>query len=154
MKSLKEVLMSRDGLSPFEADDAIDAAREEVMEGYDPEDILRENFGLEPDYVFDLLKGMNAGLGNNVVPIRPTVGMSRLEQLRAFVEWEQKDDQEKTHIAAWALFEIERLRAAIQQTLDENGHLADGDNCTLIALKLALEMPNAGIYRTKKGVKI
>lgn len=37
-----------------------------------------------------------------------------------------------------ALREIERLRAAIAQTLDENGHLADGDNCTLIALKRAL----------------
>lgn len=37
-----------------------------------------------------------------------------------------------------ALREIERLRAAIVQTLDENGHLADGDNCTLIALKRAL----------------
>ena len=84
----------------------------------------------------------NAGLGSNVVPIRPTVGMSKLEQLRAFVAWEQEDNPEKTHIAAWALFEIERLRAAIQQTLDENGHLADGDNCTLIALKLALDVPN------------
>ena len=30
-------------------------------------------------------------------------------------------------------------REAIQQTLDENGHLADGDNCTLILLKLAME---------------
>lgn len=27
--------------------------------------------------------------------------------------------------------EIERLRAAIQQTLNENGHLADGDNVKL-----------------------
>ncbi len=35
------------------------------------------------------------------------------------------------------------LRLAIQKTLDENGHLADGDNCTLIRLKLALETPNA-----------
>lgn len=39
--------------------------------------------------------------------------------------------------------EIERLRTAIQQTLDENGHLADGDICTLILLKRALEVPNA-----------
>ena len=58
MKTLKEVLMSRDGLSAAEADEQIDAAREEVMEGYDPEEILRENFGLEPDYVFDLLEGL------------------------------------------------------------------------------------------------
>lgn len=39
--------------------------------------------------------------------------------------------------------EIERLRHAIQKTLDENGHLADGENCTLIRLKRALETPNA-----------
>ena len=31
-----------------------------------------------------------------------------------------------------------RMRAAIRQTLDENGHLADGDNCTLIVLKRAI----------------
>lgn len=36
----------------------------------------------------------------------------------------------------------ERLRAAIQQTLEENGHLADGENCTLIVLKRALKTPN------------
>ena len=34
--------------------------------------------------------------------------------------------------------EVELLRAAIVQTLNENAHLADGDNCTLIALKRAL----------------
>lgn len=38
------------------------------------------------------------------------------------------------------LGEIDRLRAAIRQTLDENGHLADGDNCTLITLKRALNI--------------
>lgn len=34
--------------------------------------------------------------------------------------------------------ELERLRGAIRKTLDENGHLADGDNCTLIHLKRAI----------------
>lgn len=41
--------------------------------------------------------------------------------------------------------EIDRLRAectilrqSIRQTLDENSHLADGENCTLIGLKQAL----------------
>ena len=38
--------------------------------------------------------------------------------------------------------EVMRLRAAIQQTLEENGHLADGENCTLIVLKCALKTPN------------
>lgn len=36
------------------------------------------------------------------------------------------------------LSEIDRLRAAIRKTLDDNGHLADGSNCTLIELKRAL----------------
>jgi hypothetical protein len=35
--------------------------------------------------------------------------------------------------------EARRLRAAIRKTLDENGHLADGDVCTLIDLKLAID---------------
>jgi hypothetical protein len=34
--------------------------------------------------------------------------------------------------------EVERLRAAICQMLDANSHLADGDVCTLLPLKLAL----------------
>lgn len=34
--------------------------------------------------------------------------------------------------------EVERLRAAIRQTLDANSHLADGEVCTLLALKVAL----------------
>ena len=35
--------------------------------------------------------------------------------------------------------ENERMRAAIKETLEENGHLADGDVCTLLKLKQALE---------------
>ena len=31
------------------------------------------------------------------------------------------------------------LMAAARRTLDENGHLADGDNCTLLLLKRAVE---------------
>ena len=34
--------------------------------------------------------------------------------------------------------EVERLRHEITLTLEENGHLADGDVCTLIRLKNAL----------------
>jgi hypothetical protein len=34
--------------------------------------------------------------------------------------------------------EIEIMRAAIIETLEENRHLADGENCTLIRLKRAL----------------
>ena len=56
MKSLLEVLMRRDGLDKDEAEDRIAEARSLVLdEGMDPEDVLAEEFGLEPDYVFDLL---------------------------------------------------------------------------------------------------
>jgi hypothetical protein len=34
--------------------------------------------------------------------------------------------------------EVARLRTAICQTLDANSHLADGEVCTLLALKVAL----------------
>jgi len=38
----------------------------------------------------------------------------------------------------------DELLAAVEQTLDENGHLADGENCTLIVLKRALEKVKGG----------
>lgn len=37
------------------------------------------------------------------------------------------------------LAQRDTLLSAAQRTLDENGHLADGDNCTLIVLKRAVE---------------
>ncbi len=40
-----------------------------------------------------------------------------------------------------AIREIKKLRAAITETLDKNGHLADGEICTLIKLKRVV--PNA-----------
>lgn len=52
---LKVVIMRRDGLTSDEADDLIEEAREEVMEGADPEDVLQNTFGLEPDFIFDLI---------------------------------------------------------------------------------------------------
>jgi len=36
-------------------------------------------------------------------------GAERLQQLRDFVRWEQRNVPDKTHIAEWALAEIERL---------------------------------------------
>jgi hypothetical protein len=55
METLKEVLMRRDGLSPAEADDLIDEAKGRILAGEDPEEILEEEFGLEPDYIWDLI---------------------------------------------------------------------------------------------------
>jgi len=59
MKSLKEVLMARDGMTSKEADEAIDNAKNafyDLLEtGGDPEDFLMNEFGLEDDYIMDLI---------------------------------------------------------------------------------------------------
>ena len=55
LTELHRVLMRRDGLSAEEAEEWIEEARERVEDGEDPEDILHEEFELEPDYIFDLL---------------------------------------------------------------------------------------------------
>lgn len=55
LESIKEVLMRRDRLSAGDAQDLIDEAKARIAEGEDPEKVLQEEFGLEPDYIFDLL---------------------------------------------------------------------------------------------------
>jgi polyhydroxyalkanoate synthesis regulator phasin len=52
---LIDVLVARDGISLDEAQDFIDEAKERVYNGEDPEEILLEEFGLEPDYIFDII---------------------------------------------------------------------------------------------------
>lgn len=58
---LKEVIMQRDGMTSEEADELIQEAKE-TMQKYlaegdfmAAEDICQDYFGLEPDYLFDLL---------------------------------------------------------------------------------------------------
>lgn len=55
METIKQVLMRRDGLSEADAREAVDEAIAAVAEGQDPEEVLLEHFGLEPDYIFDLM---------------------------------------------------------------------------------------------------
>ena len=57
-ETLKQCIMRRDGLSEDEADSMIEGARQDVREGADPEEVLLDWFGLEPDFVFDLLGGV------------------------------------------------------------------------------------------------
>ena len=52
--SIKEVLMRRDGLDEADADELISEARELVANGADVDEVLRYEFGLEPDYMWDL----------------------------------------------------------------------------------------------------
>ncbi len=56
MNEIVKVLMERDGLTRYEAENEVKACREMVYEdGEDPEDVLYEELGLEGDYFFDLL---------------------------------------------------------------------------------------------------
>ena len=59
MKSIKQILMERDGMEAWEADDLIDQAKEDLNErlGDDelPYDLCSEWFGLEPDYLDELI---------------------------------------------------------------------------------------------------
>ena len=55
METLKQILMRRDKMTAAEVQELIDEARERIAEGEDPEEILHDDFGLEPDYIFDLI---------------------------------------------------------------------------------------------------
>jgi len=55
MYSIKETIMRRDGLSDAEAQDLLDEAIAAVEAGMDAEDACAEFFGLEPDYLWDLI---------------------------------------------------------------------------------------------------
>ena len=59
MKSIKQTLMERDGMEAWEADDLIDQAKEDLNERLEndelPFDICQEWFGLEPDYLDELM---------------------------------------------------------------------------------------------------
>ena len=56
---IREILMRRDGLSAEEADDLIEEAKSDLnyrlANGEMPYDICEEHFGLEPDYIMELL---------------------------------------------------------------------------------------------------
>ena len=59
MRNLKQVLIERDGITAQEADQQIADCKEELNErlaqGDMPFDICEEHFGLEPDYLDELL---------------------------------------------------------------------------------------------------
>lgn len=55
LETIVEILMRRDGMSKAEAVEMLADARERVADGEDPEEILYEDFGLELDYIFELI---------------------------------------------------------------------------------------------------
>ena len=59
METIKEVLMKRDNMTEQEALDLIAEAKQDLTERLDqgemPDDICQEWFGLEPDYIMELM---------------------------------------------------------------------------------------------------
>lgn len=62
IESIREVLIRRDKLTSEEATDVIDDLREALYDaidnGGDPEEIMRQEVGLEPDYLMDAELGI------------------------------------------------------------------------------------------------
>ncbi len=60
-EAIIELLMRRDGLSREEATEQFESTRQEFsaalagMNYRDPEDVLAEDLGLEPDYIFEFI---------------------------------------------------------------------------------------------------
>ena len=61
MESIESVLMSRDGMTESEASEAVEDTKKELIEMLEAGDtegayeICADNFGLEPDYIEQLL---------------------------------------------------------------------------------------------------
>lgn len=55
LESIVDILVRRDGMDRSEAEDMVAEARERVTMGEDPQEILHDDFGLEPDYIFELI---------------------------------------------------------------------------------------------------
>lgn len=55
MNRIVKILMERDGMSREEAIKLLSEAQEMIHDGSDPADVLEDMFGLEPDYIEDLI---------------------------------------------------------------------------------------------------
>lgn len=58
MGELIQILMERDGLSRYEAEEQINEFRNDLLAGelsYDAEEAFMEEFALEPDFLIDVL---------------------------------------------------------------------------------------------------
>lgn len=53
LDTIRSILRTRDQASESDIDDLFDVATDEIADGLDPEDVLADTFGLEPDYLFD-----------------------------------------------------------------------------------------------------
>lgn len=58
MNKVVKILMERDGMSKDEAIELVEETRDEILAcggGDEAWDIIEDNLGLEPDYIFDIL---------------------------------------------------------------------------------------------------
>lgn len=64
METIRSILRTRDHSSESDIDDLFAAATDDIADGVDPEDVLSDTFGLEPDYIFDaeFMKAVETGL--------------------------------------------------------------------------------------------
>lgn len=53
METIREIIARRDGSTPAEIDDLFTEAQAQIADGVDPEEVIADVFGLEPDYFFD-----------------------------------------------------------------------------------------------------
>jgi hypothetical protein len=50
-----EILKRRDGMTTDEAEELLEECSDRILRGEDPDEVLREELGLEPDYLFAIL---------------------------------------------------------------------------------------------------
>ena len=55
METLRKVIKDRDGIDDAEFDFLVQEAFDALKGGEDPDDVLRDVFSIEPDFVFHLL---------------------------------------------------------------------------------------------------
>jgi len=55
MTEFRKIVCSRDNISNYEFEELLESAQEDYDEGMDLEEILSSHFGLEPDFIEDLL---------------------------------------------------------------------------------------------------
>lgn len=53
METIRQIIARRDRASDSEIDDMFGAFQAGLDDGEDPEELLQDIFGLEPDYIFD-----------------------------------------------------------------------------------------------------
>lgn len=64
MDTIRSILRTRDHSSESDIDDLFANAADDIADGVDPEDVLSDVFGLEPDYLFDgeFMEAVETGL--------------------------------------------------------------------------------------------